>query len=267
MRMTRSRTMKRHRLVMQATVFPRLAHIHDLQGRFEAEMHGSHCFASMAVAKHRNLTMAPEKLPSRRMMFNYRSHLCNLRLSLVQLLNGKVGNHVVLEVGGERNGHHFGLAVDTVRRRRPPNCSLFQARNRQPCCGMYAATDAMGVTQSIALKPMSVLKTKEPRYSAPSYGSATRRAGPIRTRYSVGSRSWTRLQGLSTLCSQPWPVWFPCAGLCLFQLMALLELNLRLMRGNLLYAGGDTIWPGRSVETECRRSPRGVRALLARSRR
>ena len=81
----------------------------------------------------------------------------NLDLSSEPALNGKVGNHVVLEVGGEKIGIISVLATDTVDTSSPGPNVVFQDEI-ESLKGDVAALEAEGVNKIIALTHVGLPK-------------------------------------------------------------------------------------------------------------
>lgn len=81
----------------------------------------------------------------------------NLDLTSEPLLNGKVKNHVVLEVGGEKIGIISALAVDTVETSSPGDNVVFQDEIDSLKADV-AALEAEGVSKIIALNHVGYAK-------------------------------------------------------------------------------------------------------------
>jgi 5'-nucleotidase len=119
------------------------------KGAVEAEFMNMIGFDAMAVGNH-EFDDGPEKLAEFVDLVDFPLVSGNLDLSQSNLLNGKVENHVVLEVGGERIGIVSALATDTVVTSSPGPNVIFQDEIDSLAADV-AALEAEGVTKIIAL--------------------------------------------------------------------------------------------------------------------
>ena len=119
------------------------------KGAVEAEFMNKIGFDAMAVGNH-EFDDGPEKLAEFVDMVEFPVISGNLDLSQSNLLNGKVGNHVVLDVGGERIGIISALATDTVVTSSPGPNVIFQ-NEAESLAADVAALQAEGVNKIIAL--------------------------------------------------------------------------------------------------------------------
>ena len=119
------------------------------KGAVEAEMMEAIGFDAMAVGNH-EFDDGPEKLAEFIDKVSFPVISGNLDLSGSNLLNGKVKNHVVLEVGGEKIGIISALATDTVDTSSPGPNVLF-SDEIEALKADVAALEAEGVNKIIAL--------------------------------------------------------------------------------------------------------------------
>ncbi|QBF31068.1 bifunctional UDP-sugar hydrolase/5'-nucleotidase [Thalassococcus sp. S3] len=119
------------------------------KGKVEAEFMEQIGFDAMAVGNH-EFDDGPEKLAEFIDKVSFPVISGNLDLSGSNLLQGKVANHVVLEVGGERIGMVSALATDTVETSSPGPTVVFQDEI-EALQEDVAALEAEGVTKIIAL--------------------------------------------------------------------------------------------------------------------
>ena len=129
------------------------------KGAVEAEMMEAIGFDAMAVGNH-EFDDGPEKLAEFIDAMSFPVISGNLDLSASNLLNGKVMNHVVLEVGGEKIGLVSALATDTVETSSPGPNVVFQDEIESLAADV-AALEADGVTKIIALNHVGLAKDLE----------------------------------------------------------------------------------------------------------
>ncbi|WP_282094810.1 bifunctional metallophosphatase/5'-nucleotidase [Epibacterium ulvae] len=116
----------------------------------------------------------------------------NLDLSAEPLLKGKVGNHVVLEVGGEKIGIISALATDTVDTSSPGDNVVFQDEIESLKADV-AALEAEGVNKIIALTHVGLPKDLDIAAQVPGIDVV------------VGGHSHTLLSNTSDRASGPYP--------------------------------------------------------------
>jgi 5'-nucleotidase len=126
------------------------------KGAAEAEMMEKIGFDVMAVGNH-EFDDGPDALAEFLDKVTFPMISGNLDLSRSNLLNGRVKNHVVLEVGGERIGIISVLATDTVETSSPGPDVLFQDEIDSLRADVDALT-AEGVTKIIALNHVGLPK-------------------------------------------------------------------------------------------------------------
>ncbi|GIT92262.1 multifunctional 2',3'-cyclic-nucleotide 2'-phosphodiesterase/5'-nucleotidase/3'-nucleotidase [Jannaschia pagri] len=119
------------------------------KGDVEAEMMNAIGFDAMAVGNH-EFDDGPEQLAEFVDEVDVPLVSGNLDLSQSNLLNGKIEDHLVLEVGGEKIGIVSALAADTVETSSPGPNVIFQDEIDALQADIDALTD-MGVTKIIAL--------------------------------------------------------------------------------------------------------------------
>jgi len=159
----------------------------------------------------------------------------NLDLSQSNLLNGKVQNHVVLEVGGEKVAIISVLATDTVDTASPGPNVIFQDEIESLKADV-AALQAEGVTKIIALNHVGYIKDQEIAAAVPGLDAV------------VGGHSHTFLSASDPKRSGPYPTWVDSGASMVPVVQAYayskylghLELTFD-DAGNLIFADGDTI--------------------------
>jgi 5'-nucleotidase len=126
------------------------------KGTVEAEFMNAIGFDAMAVGNH-EFDDGPEKLGEFVDLVDVPLVSGNLDLSQSNILNGKVENHVVLEVGGERIGIVSALATDTVETSSPGPNVIFQDEADSLAADVQTLTED-GVTKIIALTHVGLPK-------------------------------------------------------------------------------------------------------------
>ncbi|WP_208350891.1 bifunctional metallophosphatase/5'-nucleotidase [Pseudaestuariivita rosea] len=126
------------------------------KGDVEAEMMEKIGFDAMAVGNH-EFDDGPEGLAKLADGVSFPVISGNLDLSSSNVLNGKVENHVVLEVGGERIGIVSALATDTVETSSPGANVIFQDEIESLSADV-ATLEAEGVDKIIALTHVGLPK-------------------------------------------------------------------------------------------------------------
>ena len=166
----------------------------------------------------------------------------NIDVSSSNLLAGKVGNHVVLEVGGEKIGIISALAVDTVDTSSPSDAVIFTPEIESMAADV-AALQAEGVTKIIGLTHVGLNKDIAIASAVPGLDAV------------VGGHSHTYLSASDPGRDGAYPTWASQEDGTLVPVVQAyayskyvghLVLNFD-DAGNLLTAGGDTILLDASV--------------------
>jgi 5'-nucleotidase len=169
----------------------------------------------------------------------------NLDVSQSNILAGKVQNHVVLEVGGEKIGIVSALATDTVETSSPSEAVIFQDEIDSIAADVAALTEE-GVTKIIALTHVGLPRDLEIAAAVPGLDAV------------VGGHSHTYLSATDpdrqgaypTFASQEDGTLVPVVQAYAYsKYVGHLELNFD-DEGNLTYASGDTILLDASVEED-----------------
>ena len=169
----------------------------------------------------------------------------NLDVSQSNILAGKVQNHVVLEVGGEKIGIVSALATDTVETSSPSEAVIFQDEIDSIAADVATLT-AEGVTKIIALTHVGLPRDLEIAAAVPGLDAV------------VGGHSHTYLSATDpdrqgaypTFASQEDGTLVPVVQAYAYsKYVGHLELNFD-DEGNLTYASGDTILLDASVEED-----------------
>ena len=126
------------------------------KGAVEAEFMEAIGFDVMAVGNH-EFDDGPQGLADFLDKVSFPVISGNLDLSASNILGGRVGNHVVLEVGGEKIGIVSALATDTVDTSSPGPNIVFQDEVDSLTADV-AALEAEGVTKIIALTHVGLPK-------------------------------------------------------------------------------------------------------------
>jgi len=129
------------------------------KGAVEAEMMEKIGFDAMAVGNH-EFDDGPEKLAEFIDAVSFPVISGNIDVSQSNLLNGKVMNHTVLEVGGEKIGLVSALATDTVETSSPGPTVIFQDEIESLAADV-ATLEAEGVNKIIALNHVGLAKDME----------------------------------------------------------------------------------------------------------
>jgi 5'-nucleotidase len=211
------------------------------KGAAEAEFMEMIGYDVMAVGNH-EFDDGPEKLAEFVDAVSFPVISGNLDLSRSNLLSGKVGNHVVLEVGGEKIGIISALATDTVETSSPGPDVIFQAEIDSLAADV-AELEAAGVTKIIALTHVGLPMDLEIAAAVPGIDAV------------VGGHSHTYLSATDPKRHGPYPTWVSRADGSLAPVVQAyaygkyvghLELTFD-DAGVLVYAGGNTIVVGSDV--------------------
>ncbi len=212
------------------------------KGAAEAEFMEAIGFDVMAVGNH-EFDDGPEKLAEFVDMVSFPVISGNLDLSASDLLKDKVGNHVVLEVGGEKIGIISALATDTVDTSSPGDTVVFQDEIDSLSADVAALT-AEGVDKIIALNHVGLRKDLE--IAAAVSGLDAVVGGHSHTYLSASNPK--RAGAYPTYASQEDGTLVPVVQAYAYsKYVGHLELTFD-DDGNLKYAGGDTIVLDSSVE-------------------
>jgi len=205
------------------------------KGAVEAEFMEAIGFDVMAVGNH-EFDDGPEKLAEFIDKVSFPVISGNLDLSGSNLLSGKVGNHVVLEVGGEKIGIISALATDTVDTSSPgPSVKFIDEIDALKAD--VAALESEGVRKIIALTHVGLPKDLEIAASVPGIDAV------------VGGHSHTYLSATDQTRAGPYPTFASQADGTLVPVVQAyayskyvghLELTFD-DEGTVLYAGGNTI--------------------------
>ena len=211
------------------------------KGAVEAEFMEKIGFDAMAVGNH-EFDDGPDGLGDFLDKVSFPVVSGNLDVSRNNRLGGRVQNHVVLEVGGEKIGIISALATDTVDTSSPGPDVIFQDEIDSLKADV-AALEAEGVTKIIALNHVGYAKDME---------IAAQVAGVDLV---IGGHSHTYLSASDPKRHGPYPTWVDAeAGGIVPVVQAYayskyvghVELTFD-DAGNLVYAGGDTILLDASV--------------------
>ncbi|MGI1663807.1 bifunctional metallophosphatase/5'-nucleotidase [Palleronia sp. KMU-117] len=212
------------------------------KGAAEAEFMNAIGFDAMAVGNH-EFDDGPEKLAEFVDVVEFPVISGNLDLSQSNLLNGKVDNHVVLEVGGEKIGIISALATDTVETSSPGPNVIFQDEIDSLAADV-ATLQAEGVTKIIALTHVGLPKDIDIAGAVAGVDAV------------VGGHSHTYLSSSDPARQGAYPTWVSQGDGTLVPVVQAgayskylghLELTFD-DAGNLVYAAGDTIVLDASVE-------------------
>ncbi|MEO1548895.1 MAG: 5'-nucleotidase C-terminal domain-containing protein [Pseudomonadota bacterium] len=126
------------------------------KGDVEAEFMEKIGFDAMAVGNH-EFDDGPEGLAKLADAVSFPIISGNIDVSQSNVLAGKVDDHVVLDVGGEKIGIISALAVDTAETSSPGSSVIFQ-NEIDSLAADVAALEAEGVTKIIALNHVGISK-------------------------------------------------------------------------------------------------------------
>ena len=205
------------------------------KGAAEAEFMEKIGYDAMAVGNH-EFDDGPEGLAAFVDKVSFPVLSGNLDLSRSNLLNGKVRDTVVLEVGGEKIGLVSALATDTVDTSSPGPDVLFKDEIEELKADV-AALEAEGVTKIIALTHVGYGLDQKIAAEVPGVDLV------------VGGHSHTYLSATDPKRQGPYPTWVDAAGGGIVPVVTAYAYSKYLGHveltfddaGNLVFAGGDTI--------------------------
>ena len=214
------------------------------KGAVEAEFMEKIGFDAMAVGNH-EFDDGPEKLAEFIDLVSFPVISGNLDLSGSNLLKDKVGNHVVLEVGGEKIGIISALATDTVETSSPGPNVVFKDEI-DALAADVATLEGEGVNKIIALTHVGLPKDLE--IAAQVSGIDAVVGGHSHTYLSATDPD--RAGAYPTYVSQEDGTLVPVVQAYAYsKYVGHFELTFR-DDGTLLEAGGDTILLDASVEPD-----------------
>jgi 5'-nucleotidase len=211
------------------------------KGAVEAEFMEALRYDVMAVGNH-EFDDGPEGLGSFLDTVTFPVISGNIDVSQSNVLAGRVQNHVVLEVGGEKIGIVSALATDTPETSSPGPSVIF-SDEIDSLKADVAALEAEGVTKIIALTHVGYARDQAIAAAVPGLDAV------------VGGHSHTHLSATDPDRTGPYPTWVSQeAGTLVPVVQAYayskyvghLELTFD-DAGNLIYAGGNTILLDASV--------------------
>ncbi len=169
----------------------------------------------------------------------------NLDVSQSNILAGKVQNHVVLEVGGEKIGIISALATDTVETSSPSEAVIFQDEIDSMAADVAALTEE-GVTKIIGLTHVGLPRDIEIAAAVPGLDAIV--GGHSHTYLSASDPD--RQGAYPTFVSQEDGTLVPVVQAYAYsKYVGHLELNFD-DEGNLTYVAGDTILLDASVDED-----------------
>ena len=205
------------------------------KGAVEAEMMEKIGFDAMAVGNH-EFDDGPEGFSAFLDKITFPVISGNIDVSQSNVLAGRVQNHVVLEVGGERIGIISALAMDTPETSSPGESVIFQD-DVDSLKADVAALEAEGVTKIIALTHLGLPRDLAVAAAVPGIDAV------------VGGHSHTYLSATDPERHGPYPTWVTRAegdlvpvvqAYAYSKYLGHLELTFD-DAGKLIYAGGNTI--------------------------
>jgi 5'-nucleotidase len=214
------------------------------KGDVEAEMMGKIGFDVMAVGNH-EFDDGDEGLLKLIDNVSFPVISGNLDVSGSNLLAGKVQNHVVLEVGGQKIGIVSALATDTVETSSPSEAVIFQDEIDSISADVAALTEE-GVSKIIALTHVGLPKDLAIAAAVPGLDAVV--GGHSHTYLSASDPD--RQGAYPTFASQEDGTLVPVVQAYAYsKYVGHLELTFD-DDGNLTYASGDTILLDASVEED-----------------
>ncbi len=214
------------------------------KGEVEAEMMERIGFDAMAVGNH-EFDDGPEGLAEFIDRVEFPVISGNIDVSQSNVLAGKVQNHVVLDVGGERIGIISALATDTVETSSPGPNVIFQDEIESLAADV-ATLEAEGVTKIIALTHVGLSRDVEIAEAVPGIDAV------------VGGHSHTYLSASDPERTGAYPTWASREDGTLVPIVQAYAYSKYLGHltltfdddGSLAYASGDTILLDASVEPD-----------------
>jgi 5'-nucleotidase len=211
------------------------------KGAAEAEFMMAIGFDAMAVGNH-EFDDGPEGLASFLDKVTFPVISGNTDVSGNNALKGRVGNHVVLEVGGEKIGIISALATDTVETSSPGPTVVFQDEIDSLKADV-AALQAEGVTKIIALNHVGLRKDIEIAANVPGIDVV------------VGGHSHTFLSASDPARAGAYPTWVDGPDGALVPVVQAYAYSKYVGHlevtfddaGNVVFADGDTILLDASV--------------------
>jgi len=211
------------------------------KGAAEAEFMEKIGFEAMAVGNH-EFDDGPEGLASFLDKVTFPVISGNTDVSQSNVLAGRVGNHVVLDVGSEKIGIVSALATDTVDTSSPGPNIIFQDEIDSLSADV-AALEAEGVTKIIALTHVGYVKDMAIAAAVPGVDAV------------VGGHSHTLLSATDPKRSGPYPTWVDGQNGALVPVVQAYAYSKYVGHliltfddaGNLKFAEGDTILLDASV--------------------
>jgi 5'-nucleotidase / UDP-sugar diphosphatase len=211
------------------------------KGAAEAEFMEKIGFDAMAVGNH-EFDDGPEGLAGFLDKVTFPVISGNTDVSQSNVLAGRVQNHVVLEVGGEKIGIISALATDTVETSSPGPNVIFQDEIDSLKADV-ATLEAEGVTKIIALNHVGVFKDIEIAAAVPGLDAV------------VGGHSHTLLSSKDPKRVGPYPTWVDGQNGALVPVVQAYAYSKYVGHlvltfddaGNLKFAEGDTILLDASV--------------------
>lgn len=211
------------------------------KGAEVAEFMNAIGFDAMAVGNH-EFDDGPEGLEGLIGKVNFPIVSGNLDLSRSDLLKGKVANHTVIEVGGEKIGIVSALATDTVDTASPGPDVIFQDEI-DALSADVATLEAEGVTKIIALTHVGYKKDQDIAAAVPGLDAV------------VGGHSHTYLSASDPDREGAYPTWVDTGNGSMVPVVQAYAYSKYLGHlelifddaGTLIHAGGDTILLDASV--------------------
>ncbi len=205
------------------------------RGAAEAEFMEQIGFDAMAIGNH-EFDDGPEGFAAFLDKVTFPVISGNTDVSQSNVLAGRVRNHVVLEVGGERIGIVSALATDTVETSSPGPSVIFQDEIDSLKADV-AALEAEGVTKIIALNHVGVFRDMEIAAAVPGLDAV------------VGGHSHTLLSSTDPRRIGPYPIWVDGQNGAMVPVVQAYAYSKYLGHliltfddvGNLKFAEGDTI--------------------------
>ena len=205
------------------------------KGAVEAEMMEKIGFDAMAIGNH-EFDDGPDGFAAFLEKVSFPVISGNIDVSQSNVLAGKVKNHVVLEVGGEKIGIISALATDTPETSSPGDAVVF-SDDIDSLKADVAALEAEGVTKIIALNHVGYVRDQEIAAAVPGIDLV------------IGGHSHTYLSSTDPNRHGPYPTWVSREDGAMVPVVQAYAYSRYLGHaeltfddaGNLVYAGGNTI--------------------------